>query len=111
MPHSRGFPEPARKVVQVASRDADVPSEDIVATAKSERAKRRGPFARVALFIRQVFNELSKVVTPTRRELFTYTGVVLVFVVIMMGLVSGLDFLFGLGVAYVFGDGPVPTVP
>lgn len=97
--------------MQVASRDADVPSEDVVATAKSERAKRRGPFARIALFIRQVVNELSKVVTPTRKELFTYTGVVLVFVVIMMALVSGLDFLFGMGVAYVFGDGPIPTAP
>ncbi|MBX3094540.1 MAG: preprotein translocase subunit SecE [Cryobacterium sp.] len=93
----------------MASKDADVPAEDIVATAKSERDKRRGPFARIALFLRQVVNELSKVVTPTRRELLTYTGVVLVFVVIVMGIVSGLDFLFGFGVAYVFGDGPIAT--
>ena len=93
----------------MASKDADVPAEDIVATAKSERDKRRGPFARISLFMRQVVNELSKVVTPTRKELFTYTGVVLVFVIIVMALVSGLDFVFGLGVAYVFGDGPVPT--
>ncbi len=91
----------------VAKKDVDVPSEDLVANAKSERARRRGPFARIALFLRQVMNELSKVVTPTRKELFTYTGVVLVFVVIVMALVAGLDFVFGLGVAYVFGNGPV----
>ena len=91
----------------VAKKDVDVPSEDLVANAKSERARRRGPFARIALFLRQVMNELSKVVTPTRKELFTYTGVVLVFVVIVMALVAGLDFLFGLAVAYVFGNGPV----
>ena len=82
----------------------DEPSEDVVANAKKDRAQRRGPFARIALFIRQVFGELRKVVTPTRRELFSYTAVVLVFVVIMMALVAGLDFGFGWLVNLVFGD-------
>ena len=88
----------ARKIV-------DEPSEDLVASAKRERAERRSPFARIALFIRQVFTELRKVVTPTRRELFSYTGVMLVFVIIMMAIVYGLDYAFGWGVAWVFGDG------
>ena len=82
----------------------DEPSEDVVAIAKKDRAQRRGPFARIALFIRQVFGELRKVVTPTRRELFSYTAVVLVFVVIMMALVAGLDFGFGWLVNLVFGN-------
>ena len=90
----------ARKVI-------DEPSEDVVANAKKDRAQRRGPFGRVALFLRQVVAELRKVVTPTRRELFSYTGVVLVFVVIMMLLVSGLDFGFSALVNFLFGD---PTV-
>ena len=88
----------ARKII-------DEPSEDLVASAKRERAERRSPFARIALFIRQVFTELRKVVTPTRRELFSYTGVVLVFVIIMMAIVYGLDWAFGFSVAWVFGDG------
>ena len=88
----------ARKVI-------DEPSEDLVANAKRERAARRSPFARVALFLRQVLGELRKVVTPTRRELFSYTGVVLVFVVIMMAIVSGLDYAFSWLVSIVFGDG------
>ena len=88
----------ARKVV-------DDPSEDLVASAKRERAERRGPFARIALFVRQVINELKKVVTPTRRELFSYTGVVLAFVIVMMALVYGLDYGFGWLVAWVFGNG------
>lgn len=87
----------ARKVI-------DEPSEDVVANAKKERAERRGPFARLALFIRQVIGELRKVVTPTRKELFSYTGVVLVFVVIMMALVYGLDFGFSALVNFLFGD-------
>ena len=86
----------ARKVL-------DEPSEDVVANAKRERAARRNPFARIALFIRQVFGELKKGVTPTRRELFSFTTVVLVFVIIMMAIVWGLDQVFSLLVVYVFG--------
>jgi preprotein translocase subunit SecE len=88
----------------VAKNVIDEPSEDVVANAKKDRAQRRGPFARIALFIRQVIGELRKVVTPTRRELFSYTAVVLVFVVIMMAIVAGLDFGFGWLVNLVFGN-------
>ncbi|WP_166866698.1 MULTISPECIES: preprotein translocase subunit SecE [unclassified Salinibacterium] len=87
----------ARKVM-------DEPSEDIVANAKRDRAQRRNPFARLILFIRQVVAELKKVVTPTRRELFSYTGVVLVFVIIMMGIVWGLDQVYTWLVQFTFGD-------
>ncbi len=93
----------------VARNVIDDPNEDIVAKAKKDRAEKRGPFGRIALFLRQVVNELSKVVTPTRRELINYTLLVLVFVVIMMALVSGLDLLFGALVSYVFGDGTAVT--
>ncbi|RFA16724.1 preprotein translocase subunit SecE [Subtercola boreus] len=87
----------ARKIV-------DEPSEAVVERAKSDRAARRNPFSRIVLFIRQVIAELKKVVTPTRKELISYTLVVLVFVVIMMALVSGLDFLFSWAAVFVFGD-------
>ena len=86
----------ARKVV-------DEPSEEVVANARMARESNRGPFARLSLFIKQVFAELRKVVTPTRKELLSYTGVVLVFVIIMMAIVSAFDWLFGLVVLYVFG--------
>ena len=82
----------------------DEPSEDVVAANRKERSERRGLFARISLFLRQVVAELRKVVTPTRKELFTYIGVVLVFVVIMMALVTGLDLGFGWLVKVVFGD-------
>ncbi len=88
----------------MARSEVDEPSEDIVANAKKERAQKRGLFGRMALFIRQVMAELRKVVTPTRKELISYTAVVLVFVVIMMAIVSGLDFVFSLLVNFVFGD-------
>ena len=91
--------------MRVARKVIDEPSEDVVATAKRDRASKRSPFARIALFIRQVIAELKKVVTPTRRELLTFTGVVLVFVIIMMTLVWAMDQLFGWLVLYVFGTG------
>lgn len=81
----------------------DEPSEDIVANAREDRGSSRGPIGRLVLFIRQVLIELKKVVTPTRKELLSYTGVVLVFVVIMMVIVYVLDLLFAFGVNFVFG--------
>ena len=92
----------ARKVI-------DEPSEDVVAVARQERQARRSPFARIALFIRQVLGELKKVVTPTRRELFGFTAVVLVFVIIMMAVVGALDFVFSWLVVFVFGDPSVAS--
>ena len=81
------------------------PGEDLVGKAKRDRDTRRGAWARFVLFLRQVIDELGKVVTPTRKELVNYTLVVLVFVVIMMAFVSVLDLLFGWGVSWIFGDG------
>ena len=94
-----------RKVYKVARKIIDEPSEDVVANAKRDRAERRNPFARIALFIRQVLAELRKVVTPTRKELVSFTVVVLVFVIIMMTLVWAMDQVFGWLVLYVFGTG------
>ncbi|WP_432482360.1 preprotein translocase subunit SecE [Kineococcus esterisolvens] len=64
-------------------------------------AKRRGG---VLLFLRQVVEELRKVVWPTRHDLLSYTGVVLVFVAVMMLLVSVLDYGIGKLVLLVFGS-------
>ena len=54
-------------------------------------------------FLREVVAELRKVIWPGRRELITYTTVVIVFVAIMVALVAGLDLLFAKGVIAVFG--------
>jgi preprotein translocase subunit SecE len=75
--------------------------------ARSPREKdghKRSLFARVALFVRQVVAELKKVVRPTRSELFTYTGVVLVFVLVVMAFVTVLDLGIGQVTLWVFGD-------
>jgi preprotein translocase subunit SecE len=73
---------------------ADRPSK-----AGQTAKKRTSP----ALFYRQVVAELRKVIWPTRKDLISYTTVVLVFVLIMVGLVSGIDALLTKGVLAIFG--------
>ncbi|WP_040163864.1 preprotein translocase subunit SecE [Microbacterium gorillae] len=83
--------------------DQDASRGEVAATSGATREKKPNIFARIALFIRQVFAELRKVVTPTRQELLKYTAVVLGFVIVMMALVYGLDTLFTWVTAVVFG--------
>ena len=66
-------------------------------------AEKLGLFARVGLFYRQVTSELSKVVWPTRKQLTTYTAVVLVFVTFIIAVVSLLDLVLTKIVFWVFG--------
>ena len=73
---------------------------DVVA---SEDAKKLGLFARIGLFYRQVVSELRKVVWPTRKQLTTYTSVVLVFVTFIIVVVSLLDLVLTKIVFLVFG--------
>jgi preprotein translocase subunit SecE len=56
-----------------------------------------------ALFLRQIVAELRKVIWPTRKELGTYTTVALVFVVVMVAIVTSLDYGFTKLVFAVFG--------
>ena len=67
------------------------------------KGERQGLFARVGLFYRQVIAELRKVIWPTRRELITYTSVVLAFVSGLTFIVAVLDNLFGRVVLLIFG--------
>ncbi len=59
--------------------------------------------ARVSLFYRQVLAELRKVIWPTRKELITYTTVVIFFVLVVIAYVTALDYVFGKGILYIFG--------
>ncbi len=61
-------------------------------------------FQRVALFYRQVLNELRKVVWPSRNMLTTYTAVVLVFVTFVIAVVSIFDLGITQLVLFIFGE-------
>ncbi len=66
--------------------------------ATHKRAAEGNPVSRLfrslALFISQILDELRKVVRPTGSELLNYTVVVIVFVLVIMGIVAALDFVF-----------------
>jgi preprotein translocase subunit SecE len=66
-------------------------------------AEKLGLFARVGLFYRQIVSELSKVVWPTRKQLSTYTAVVMVFVTFIIAVVSLFDLVITKLVFWVFG--------
>jgi preprotein translocase subunit SecE len=43
------------------------------------------------VFVREVRSELRKVIWPTRKELTTYTTVSVIFILVMVAIVSGVD--------------------
>jgi preprotein translocase subunit SecE len=69
----------------------------------SKDEKKLGIVARIGLFYRQIVSELRKVVWPTRKQLSTYTAVVLVFVTFIIAVVSLLDLVLTKIVFLVFG--------
>ena len=56
----------------------------------------------MSLFVRQILDELRKVVRPTGSELLNFTVVVILFVLAIMAIVAGLDFLLHRLVLWVF---------
>ncbi|MGC5038515.1 MULTISPECIES: preprotein translocase subunit SecE [unclassified Streptomyces] len=70
---------------------------------KGGKRGKKGPLKRLALFYRQIVAELRKVVWPSRNQLTTYTTVVIIFVVIMIGLVTVIDYGLSHAAKYVFG--------
>jgi preprotein translocase subunit SecE len=94
----------------VSESAAEAPSEGRASRSSTaprtrDAGARRGLFARIALFWRQVVAELKKVVWPTRQELSTYVVVVLVFVVIVMAFITVVDVGVGQLMLWIFGGG------
>jgi len=56
-----------------------------------------------AVFVREVRAELRKVIWPTRKELITYTTVSVVFILVMVGIVTGIDTLLTTWMFKIFG--------
>ncbi len=93
------------ELVEANSSDNTGASTDVAKKKgkKKKDADRKGIFARMALFFRQVVAELRKVIWPTRNELINWTWIVLVFVVMMALFIGLLDFVFLKVVLWIFG--------
>jgi preprotein translocase subunit SecE len=64
-------------------------------------AKQRG--GKPVRFVREAVSEMRKVLWPSRNELVTYSIVVIVFVVILVAIVAGLDIGFARLILLLFG--------
>jgi preprotein translocase subunit SecE len=70
---------------------------------KRDADARLGIFGRIARRFRETVAEMQKVIWPTRKELLTYTTVVIIFVALVMGFVAGLDLGFARLMFLIFG--------
>ena len=118
---------PEDEVFEEAVAESDVPDDDVVPddddeepigrggtavrerkagadSPKAKKVRRIGLFGRIGGFVREVVGELRKVIWPTRKELLTYTGVVIAFVTIMVAIVAVLDYGFAKAVLFSFGS-------
>ena len=103
-----------------ADEDVDVESSDQVKVAKVAKAKKgaeakkakkprksgdrsANPFVFVYNYLKQVVAEMRKVIWPNRKQMLTYTSVVLVFLAFMVALVGLADFGLTKLVLLVFG--------
>jgi len=65
-----------------------------VAVTAKKRAE-PAPTFRPVQFLREVYEELRRVVWPTWGELYRYTLVVIVTVIVIGGFIGGVDYLLG----------------
>ena len=70
---------------------------------KAKSDKSRNPIAYVFNYLKQVIAELRKVIWPNRKQMVSYTTVVLVFLAFMVALIGGVDLGLTKLVTLVFG--------
>ena len=89
-------------------------AEELGVEEKSKKAKANkpkkvktgpsgNPFVFVWNYLKQVVAELRKVIWPNRKQMVSYTGVVLAFLAFMVALIGGVDLGLGKLVLLVFG--------
>ena len=72
-------------------------------TKKGAKEPRLNPIAYVINYLREVIGELRKVIWPNRKQMVTYTAVVLVFLAFMVTLIGLVDLGVARLVMLVFG--------
>ena len=72
-------------------------------TKKAAKGPRRNPIAYFINYLREVIGELRKVIWPNRKQMITYTMVVLVFLAFMVTLIGLVDLGVAKVVMMVFG--------
>ncbi len=93
---------------QVGASKEDTAKKGAKAKAKAKKPKKSGdrsanPFVFVYNYLKQVVAEMRKVIWPNRKQMLTYTSVVLAFLAFMVALVGLADFGLTKLVLLVFG--------
>nr|WP_296777443.1 preprotein translocase subunit SecE [Rhodococcus sp. (in: high G+C Gram-positive bacteria)] len=100
---SRASTSPGAVSVTKSSGSSKTSGSAVATREKSREPKRMNIFKRLRKFFREVIAELRKVIWPNKKQMVTYTSVVLVFVTFMVAFISGLDLAFIKGVGWLFG--------
>jgi preprotein translocase subunit SecE len=93
-----GGAKPATQTDSVKNGDVKLPK-----TAKKQSGPSRNPVTYVWNFLQQVVAELRKVIWPNRKQMISYTTVVLIFLAFMVSLIGGVDLGLAKLVTLVFG--------
>lgn len=93
---------PAEKAVAATSVKSPE-SKSGAKKSKADKPRTENIFKRIRRFLREVVAEMRKVIWPNRKQMITYTSVVLVFVAFMVTFISLLDLGFIKGVTWLFG--------
>ena len=72
-----------------------VKEDEDVSEGSVKSVSKENFFKRVLIFLKEVVWELKKTVWPTRKELVSYTVIVLIFVTVMMMILAAWDFALG----------------
>ena len=107
-PDDEVFDDAVQDDDELVTRGGGTATRERTAESDSPKARkevrRTGFVGRIGGFFREVVAELRKVIWPTRKELLTYTAVVISFLTIMTAIVVGLDFVFAKGVLWALGN-------
>lgn len=96
-PNQPGAARPTGKRQMTGVGTATASSYEAKRAARADREDEK-PGGGPASFLPEVVSEMRKVIWPTLRQMVVYTIVVFAFLIVVTALVSGVDFLAGLGV-------------
>ena len=95
--------EPIERVGKTKGRATKDGTKVKAKTAKKRDGESRNPIAYVINYMRQVVAEMRKVIWPNRKQMVSYTSVVLVFLAFMVALIGVVDLGLAKLVLMVFG--------
>jgi preprotein translocase subunit SecE len=100
----RGVAEEADTSESTGAKDGSGKAKKVKKAKKDNSGPSRNPIMFVVNYLKQVVAELRKVIWPNRKQMVTYTSVVLAFLVFMVALIYGADYGLAALVSLVFGS-------